>query len=244
LKSDFNKWNMGLEINALTHDYSKVMSYSAGLFAELPFKTNWHITGAIRWSRFDYSSPFYSREDIIVAGSSKEIMDATANYILNVEEYQIDPLRREILNGITRYLDYVEFNAGVKYRLNNRINVTAGITAGVNVNSEYIQDVDIDVLLNNYNEAALTQERINDMGRLHTKYIWRIGAGVEYLLAKRIAITTKADFFIKKIEDRHFDEIDYKPNTLISSHIPNSKLENHNNDNRMGIELGLKYYFR
>ena len=91
IKKSKPKISFGPEVTALTHDYKKLMATSLGLVGDVSLNRKWNFTTGIRWSRFYSSSPYYSKNDVIVQSNlSKENFDIESHAAsVNINEKDI-----------------------------------------------------------------------------------------------------------------------------------------------------------
>lgn len=236
-----NKFSYGVEVAALTHDYNKLMATSAGLVGGLAISPKWSLTTGIRLNRFHNSSPYYSKNDVIVQSTLfKENYDSeTYTASVNINEKETNVLRQYIINNITEHLDYAELSIGISYNLNSCVSITSAFMTGINIGAKYSQNLDADQVLTNYSTDKLSQSTIDEIGLLHNKYMCRLRVGVDFRLYRHLFLVSRADIFTNKKPDL---------NSVISSSAPlaiaNQNIINlNNNEHVIGLELGLKYCF-
>jgi hypothetical protein len=242
IKKSKPRISFGPEVTALTHDYNKLMATSLGLVGDVSLNRKWNFTTGIRWSRFYSSSPYYSKNDVIVQSNlSKENFDLIEGQLsVNINEKETTVLRQYIINNVTEHLDYAELSLGMAYNINRNVSITSAFLASINIGAKYTQNVVADRVLTNYSAEALSQTNIDDIGLLHNKYMYRLRVGVDLRLYKQLFLVSRADIFTNKKPDLDIAIISSDPMGSIANQ--NSfKLDN--KEQAIGLELGLKYSF-
>lgn len=235
-----NGWKYGAEMAMSSHNFRNIMTASIGVVSSYNLTPKWHLDGMLNWTRYHYSSPFYSSDDVIFQSSSKSLeFEDTQHQNIYVNEDYVSISRQYVLSKITEHLDYAELSLGVGYRLHSNIRCNLMFSTGMNISSKYQPNSDADLLIAEYSNDRSTKTLLSNSQNLHKNWVYKVKFGLEGKVYKNLFIVSRADIFTQSI----IPQWDLSKFTAAYTSLVDQQLSNiKNTDVRVGVELGLRMY--
>jgi opacity protein-like surface antigen len=159
--------------------------------------------------------------------SVKNLESATNSSNLSLDR----DLGELIINDITKSLNYAEVSGGIKYQINNKLNVFGAFNLGYLISESYKIDDETQALyqdqtgVKDLNEFLIEAEQSTQ----HQKLTYHLNLGLEYKLIRGFNLYGNVHHFLTSNNN--------------NTNNNNFQLSYSNKNSRQWFELGLKYNF-
>ncbi len=220
---NISTFKLGVITGVATTSFDAISSTYVGVQVEKGLNKTLSLFSNLGWRQYKGTNTNIQLNN----SSVKNLESATNSSNLSLDR----DLGELIINDITKSLNYAEVSGGIKYQINNKLNVLGAFNLGYLISESYKIDDETQALyqdqtgVKDLNEFLIEAEQSTQ----HQKLTYHLNLGLEYKLIRGFNLYGNVHHFLTSNNN--------------NTNNNNFQLSYSNKNSRQWFELGLKYNF-